>query len=346
MKVIYALLILMIAGCGSNEKKETRSPFTEVEIEPILQDSVSVRAIEVMGGNLAFAANRGWFGFYNDATGDFKVNLQEQDTLVPEFRAVASTENEFFMLSIGNPALLYKTGDSGSMELVYREDDEKIFYDSMTFWNDNEGIAIGDPTDNCLSIIITRDGGHTWNKLSCDMLPEVKEGEAAFAASNSNIAVAGNKAWIISGGMSSRIFFTGDKGTTWQVFEIPIMQGTSTAGGYSLDFYDENNGIVVGGDYTKAEINTSNIAVTDDGGKNWKLVSESKGPGYLSGVRYIPNAGGTEIVAVGPGGIFYSEDAGENWENLSSQAFHTMRFVTDSTAYAGGNNIIAKLKFR
>src|SRR5690606_37228223 len=31
MKVIYGLLILMIAGCGSNEKKETRTPFMNTQ---------------------------------------------------------------------------------------------------------------------------------------------------------------------------------------------------------------------------------------------------------------------------------------------------------------------------
>ncbi|QED37261.1 oxidoreductase [Antarcticibacterium arcticum] len=346
MKVIYYLLILVFIGCGSKEEKEERSTFSQVEIETILEDSVSVRAIEVMGNNLAFASNRGWFGFYNDATGEFKVNLQEQDTLVPEFRAVASTENDFFMLSVGNPALLYKTGDTGQMELVYREDNEKVFYDAMTFWNDNEGIAMGDPTDSCLSIIITRDGGKTWNKLNCDILPEVVEGEAAFAASNSNIAVLGNNAWILSGGMSSRIFFTADKGNTWEVFETPLKQGTSTTGGYSLDFYNNNKGIIVGGDYTQPDDNTGNIAVTEDGGKTWKLVSEGKGPGYLSSVRYVPGRGGNEIVGAGPNGISYSLDGGENWETLTTRGFHTIRFVTDSTAYAGGNNRIAKLKFK
>lgn len=346
MKVIYCLLLLVLVGCKQNVEEEVRPPFTQIEIQPILEDSVSVRAIEVMGQNLAFAANRGWYGLYNDTTGDFKVNLQEQDSIAPEFRAVASTENDFFMLSVGSPALLYKTGDTGKMELVYREDHEDAFYDAMTFWNNEEGIAMGDPTDECLSVIVTRDGGKTWNKLECDVLPAVEEGEAAFAASNSNIAVAGNNAWILSGGMRSRIFHTADKGNSWEVFDTPLLQGTATSGGYSMDFYNDKMGIIAGGDYTNVEGNSGNIAITEDGGKTWKLVSEGKGPGYISGVRYVPNANGLEIVTVGPGGIFYTEDAGENWEKLSSEALHTIRFVTDSTAYGGGNNRIVKLKFR
>ncbi len=342
----YILLILLLVSCRSNEKEKSRSTFTSVEIEIILEDSISVRAIEVMGPNLAFASNRGRYGLYNESTKEWKINLQEQDSVLPEFRAVASTEQDFFMLSAGNPALLYKTGDQGSMELVYREDDEKVFYDAITFWNDMEGIAMGDPTDNCLSVIITRDGGNTWNKLSCDLLPETAEGEAAFAASNSNISVAGDITWILSGGMKSRVFYSPDKGKNWEVFNTPLQQGKPTTGGYSLDFYDSENGIIVGGDYTDPEENTGNIAVTKDGGKNWVLVSDGVGPGYLSGVRYVPNGNGEEIVAVGPAGIFYSEDTGRNWDLLSEAAFHTIRFVSDTAAYAGGNNRIVKLKFK
>src|SRR5690606_32645238 len=96
----------------------------------------------------------------------------EYDSLELEFRAVASTSSDFFMLSIENPALLYKTGDSGAMEVVYKEEDENVFYDAMQFWNDQEGIAVGDPTQGCLSVIITRDGGKTWNKLNCGVLPD------------------------------------------------------------------------------------------------------------------------------------------------------------------------------
>ena len=39
------------------------------------------------------------------------------------------------------------------MQLVYKEQNEKVFYDAMAFWNDEEGMAIGDPVENCMSII-------------------------------------------------------------------------------------------------------------------------------------------------------------------------------------------------
>ncbi|SDR86878.1 oxidoreductase [Gramella sp. MAR_2010_147] len=355
MRKISFLLILLAFACKESSKENTAGNlennkseyFSSVETNVILEDdSLSVRAIEVIGQNLAFAGNNGMYGLYNSTQKTWKTNIQKFDTIVPEYRAIASTSNDFFMLSVASPALLFKTGDSGKMELVYKEEDEKAFYDAMVFWNDKEGVAMGDPTDECISIIITRNGGKSWSKLECENLPQAAEGEAAFAASNSNIVVKGDKTWLLTGGMKSRILFSPDKGNSWSVFETPLIQGKSTTGGYSLDFYDEQTGIIIGGDYTNAEGNKGNKAVTKDGGKTWKLVAEGKAPGYKSSVRYVPNSEGNEILATGFTGIHYSKDGGNSWEKLSDEGFYTLRFVNDTLAYAAGKGRIAKLIFR
>jgi photosystem II stability/assembly factor-like uncharacterized protein len=230
--------------------------------------------------------------------------------------------------------------------LVYQETHPKAFYDSMDFWNDQEGIAIGDPTDDCMSIIITRDGGETWTKLSCDDLPKAKEGEAAFAASDTNIAIVGDHTWVATGGKASRILYSPDKGKTWEVFDTPIIQGKETTGMYSLDFYDENNGFAIGGDYTKPNDTLNNKIRTIDGGKTWNVVANGKGPGYRSCVQYIPNSNAKELVAVGFKGIDYSNDSGGTWKHLSDEGFYTIRFLNDSVAYAAGQGRISKLIFK
>lgn len=354
MRKLSLLVLILLIACKNDSSKntvetETEKPdfFTEIETDVILEnDSLSIRAIEVIGKNLAFAANNGTYGLYNSQNNSWKTNVQKFDTLAPEYRAVASTPNDFFMLTVGNPALLYKTGNSGQMELVYKEEDEKVFYDAMAFWNEKEGLAMGDPTGNCISIIITRNGGNSWTKIDCENLPEAAEGEAAFAASNSNIAIQGDKTWILTGGKKSRILYSPDRGRSWEVFETPLLQGEATTGGYSMDFYDENRGIIIGGDYTNPEGNTGNKAVTSDGGKTWKLVGEGEDPGYKSSVRYVPNSKAQEIIATGITGIHYSKDAGETWEKLSDEGFYTLRFVNDTVAYAAGKNRVARLYFR
>jgi photosystem II stability/assembly factor-like uncharacterized protein len=346
--LLIIIVCLFISACTEKSEKLELKPFTEVKIEPILTDStLSIRAIDILDdGNLVFAANNGTYGMYQIASKSWQIAQQTYDSLKPEFRAVAHTSTDFFMLSVGSPALLYKTGDSGKMELVYKEVHPKAFYDAMTFWNDIEGIAIGDPTDDCLSIIITRDGGQTWQKISCNQLPKIKEGEAAFAASNTNIAIVGDKTWVATGGNVSRVFYSEDKGYNWTAIETPMINGLATTGIYSIDFNDEMNGVAIGGDYTNPNANEANKIITSNGGKTWQLAANNSNPGYRSCVQYVPNSDAEQMVAVGFKGIDYSSDGGVTWQHLSDASFYTIRFINDTEAFAAGKAGISKLIFK
>ncbi|MCM4163255.1 MULTISPECIES: VPS10 domain-containing protein [unclassified Arenibacter] len=339
------LAILMLSILGACSEMEEGRTFNTVKIENIYTDSLSFRAIQIMdGGNIAFAANKGAFGLLDLGFSKVRVNTQKYDSILPEFRAVAQNSTDFFMLSIGNPALLYKTGGKGNMELVYREGGEGVFYDAMTFWNEQEGIAVGDSLDGCLSIIITRDGGNTWKKIPCSSLPKSETGEGAFVASNTNIKTLGTKAWIAT--THGNVYITYDKGFTWEVIKTPITSEKPTQGIFSIDFYDENTGIVFGGDYTDPKNNKGNKAVTMDGGRTWKLIANGKLPNYRSCVQFVPNSMGKSLIAIGFEGVAYSFDSGETWKQLSNESFYTLRFMNDSIAYAAGKDRIAKLIFR
>lgn len=366
---IFALcLIIGIGSCGARKfdehlEREFKKEFTSVEIETLIKDStLNVRALEIVRDEFiapTYLTSNGEFGIllpnstYNHIDSlknrlfyNHKVTLST-DSLILNFRSMGNTCKGGFGISIGSPAILYKlNADLEKNEIVYQENHPKAFYDSMEFWNDQEGIAIGDPTDDCMSVIITRDGGNTWTKLPCDVLPKANEGEAAFAASDTNIAIVEDKTWIATGGKSSRILFSPDKGKTWQVFDTPIIQGKETTGMYSLDFYDENHGFAIGGDYTNADANQKNKIVTSDGGKTWQVVADGSGPGYRSCVQYVPNSNAKQLVALGFKGIDYSTDAGQTWKHLSDEGFYTLRFLNDSTAYAAGNGRISKLSFK
>ncbi|NDV17377.1 oxidoreductase [Muricauda sp. TY007] len=340
--ILSFLIVLVLFSCGQEPKKQ---PFKTVDVTPVFEDSVSIRAITFLDKQtLAFAGSNGIYGTVDVNSHKVRANVQVFDSIQPHFRAVGHTSSDFFMLSVESPALLYKTGDQGKMELVYTEDGEGVFYDSLTFWNDSEGIAVGDTVDGCLSIIITRDGGASWSKLPCSDLPKGIEGEGAFAASNSNIAVQGNKVWI--GTTEGRIYFSGDKGATWEIQETPIISDEPTQGIYSMDFFDEQTGFAIGGDYTQPESNKANKIKTVDGGKIWQLVADGLEPGYKSCVQFVPNSGGKDLVAVGFTGVSYSHDGGESWLQLSEASFYTLRFLNDSIAYAAGKNRIAQLMFK
>lgn len=346
MKAFFLLIItLLLLSCGG----DTRKPFTEVVIEDVFSDSLSIRAIApVDEDHVWFAANQGRIGLINQETSKL-ATIKYEDSLL-HFRSIALTSEAVFVLSIASPGVLYKIEFDGmeatNIEEVYMEEGEHVFYDAMAFWNEKEGIAMGDPTDGCLSIIITRDGGNSWNKVTCDQLPPSEEGEAAFAASNTNIAIVNNHVWIASGGKRARVFHSADKGITWEVFETPILQGKTMTGIYSIDFYDEQTGVIFGGDWEKKEFNEGNKALTRDGGKTWELLSNGEGPGYRSSVSFVPGTRGKGMVAVGSPGISYSKDQGRNWIELAQDGFYAIEFVNDSVAFASGRNRVSKLNFK
>ncbi len=347
MKKIFFLSIVALLLFSCKKSREVQD-FTSVEIDEIHNDTISCRAISIIENELWFAGSKGKYGAIDLETNQIFKGRIKKDSIFPEFRSIATTNKGTFIMSVANPALLYKISkDKKVATLVYEENNEKVFFDSMQFLNDEFGIAMGDAVENCLNVIQTNDGGKTWHKINCENLPKVEEGEAAFAASNSNLMVRGDSIFMVSGGKKARCFVSEDKGKTWNVYDTPIVQGEAMTGIFTADFYNEKIGIIAGGNYEEQESNSKNKAISHDGGKSWKLVAEGSGFGYASCVQFVPNSNGNEIVCVGGTGIHFSNNRGESWKLLDeTKDLYTIRFQNDSIAYAAGHNKIVKLTFK
>ncbi|MCL9805269.1 oxidoreductase [Flavobacterium amniphilum] len=313
-----------------------------------MSEKLSSRAVLIDDDVLWYAGNGGKVGSISLKNNEDKFSKTiERDNLKLEFRSIAQTSDHVFVLSVANPGLLYRIDKkSKEIKLVYEEKHEKVFYDSMQFLNDREGFAIGDPTEDCPSFIKTTDGGQNWQKVNCSSLPKFADGEAFFAASNTNLILRDGKMFMVSGGKKSKVYISEDKGKSWIASETPIVQGEAMTGVFCADFYDGNNGIIAGGNYQKLDQNFQNKAITSDGGKTWKLIAENTGFGYASCVQYLPGSKGKSIVEVGANGLFYSNDSGKTWKQLCKDPdFLTIRFVDTKTAIATGKNRIVKLTF-
>ena len=344
MKRISILIFtfLLITSCS---KGYIPRYIKNIKIQEFKIDSTSIRAIQAIDiETLYYVGSKGDFGFTSDGGESWSsIPITYQDSIFPHFRSLAKIDATFFALSIGNPALLYKVFKDKT-ELMYTENHEKVFYDAIQFFDDGKhGIAVGDPTEICPSIILTFDGGNSWKKISCKHLPKFDDGEAFFAASNTIIKTIGSTVWIASGGKKARILKSDDFGKTWQIYNTPIIQGNGPQGIYSIDFYDKNNGIAIGGDYSKPKENKANKAITKDGGKTWSLVADDQHPTYKSCVQYVPNTSGKEVFAVGKTGVSFSNDSGNTWTTVSKDSYFTIQFVDKNTAWLSGTEKIGKL---
>lgn len=344
-------LFVAIASCksqaDSNQTFDDSVIFKNITIDTLFQDKVSIRSLVIDETKIWYVADKNRYGYFDLATNKKTENKIVKDTLQLEFRSNAQTRDYVYVLSVSNPAMLYQISKKDlTTKLVYQENHEKVFFDSMQFWNNKEGIAMGDPVSTGLNVIITRDGGASWKKVPDILMPTTSAGEAAFAASNTNIVVKGSSAWIVSGGVKSRVFYSPNKGKSWTVYETPIVQGKSMTGIFTADFYNDKIGFITGGDYENRDQNHSNKAITVDGGKTWKLVAENMAFGYASCVQYLPNSKGKGIVTVGYSGIFYSGDGGFSWKQLATDSkLNTIRFINATTAIAAGQNKMIRLRF-
>ena len=345
-KIILTLVFgLLFWSCKSQNVNTNH--FTSVTIDTLFQDKISIRALTLDQNKVWYAADKSRFGFF-DLTLNQKKEVQIPFEKSVEFRSIAQTNKYVFIISVANPALLYRISkEDFSYKLVYQENHEKVFYDSMQFWNDKEGVAIGDPLEGSFSIITTRDGGNSWQKTPANQIPKLEEGEAAFAASNTNIVIKGKTTWIVSGGKKSRVYSSKDKGKNWTVYETPMVQGKQMTGIFTADFYDSKIGFISGGNYEVLTQNFDNKARTTNGGKTWDLVAQNQGFGYASCVQYVPHSNGKGLVSVGASGLFYSNDGGDNWKQLAiDNTLYTIRFLNDFTAIAAGKNKLIRIQFK
>ena len=266
-----------------------------------------------------------------------------------DFRDIqAFDEKTAIVISAGRPAKIFKTTNGGKNWVEkYSNDCEGVFFNSMAFWDAENGIAVGDPIDGYFTIITTIDSGETWNQLASENIPPALPGEANFAASGTCIAVQGkDRAWFGTGGSVSRVFYSIDRGRSWNVSDTPVISGNASMGIFSLTFFDEKNGIVVGGDYRNPNEKARNAAITEDGGITWTLVDEGVQPyGYRSCVAYLPNTTGRKLLAVGITGTDVSFDSGHTWANIDTVGYHSIGFASSEAAgwAVGAEGRIAKL---
>ncbi len=236
-----------------------------------------------------------------------------------EFRDVeAVSERVAYLMSAGpgDRSRIYKTLDGGaSWTLQFTGSDSAAFYDCFAFWGPSRGIAMSDAVNGRFPVILTTNG-RDWREVG-DRLPPAQAGEGAFAASGTCVATQGDEqAWIVTGAAArARVLASSDGGKSWRAYDTPVVQGSPTSGGISLDFRDPRHGILGGGDLSAPTLPSSNIARSDDGGRTWRLATGTPFTGAVYGLSYVPG-GGKRVVATGPSGAAWSPDEGDQWFGL------------------------------
>jgi photosystem II stability/assembly factor-like uncharacterized protein len=257
----------------------------------------SLRGVSAVSRQVAWAS--GTHGTYLRTVdgGRTWTPAQVHDAGTLDFRAVvAFSADEAFLMSAGpgEQSRIYHTSDAGKhWQLQFTNTNPKGFFDSMVFWDPKHGVVVGDPIPDesgalKFEVLLTEDG-QNWRAVPPAQMPAAMEGEGAFAASNTCIAIvpasADENIWFATGGKVARVFHSADRGKSWQVVETPIVHGPDSAGIFSIAFRDPTDGVIAGGDYKRPNDDGPNLAFTEDGGKTWTL-STLHPLAYFSAVAY------------------------------------------------------------
>jgi len=186
-----ALLILLATTTALSQTSRQTQPSHTTE---------DLRGVSAVSREVAWAS--GTHGTYLRTTdGHTWTPAQVPNATTLDFRAVvAFSANEAFLMSAGpgDQSRIYHTADAGQhWQLQFTNTNPKGFFDSMVFWDPTHGIVLGDPIPDEISketgklkfeLLITTDG-QTWTDIPPANLPPALEGEGAFAASNTCLAI-------------------------------------------------------------------------------------------------------------------------------------------------------------
>ncbi len=302
----------------------------------LIETDADFRGLCAVNGKVAWVSGtRGTFGRTVDGGKTWQVGVVAGAEKL-DFRDVEAFGEETAYLMAAGPgpaSRIYKTIDGGkTWDMQFQCTDKMAFLDSMAFWDKDHGIAMGDPVGGKNQLIATEDGGAHWVVLPSDQLPLSLPKEGAFAASGTCLVTqVKDRAYFVTGGaVVARVFHSGDRGKTWEVTEAPVKAGNESSGIFSIGWRNQQVGLVVGGDYRKPESSGATAAITRDGGKSWKGLSDQLP--FCSAVAW---AGG-RWVAVGTAGSFESVDDGDTWKRLDRGNYNAVHFTPDGAGWAAG----------
>lgn len=261
-----------------------------------------------------------------------------------DFRGiVAFSDSLAYVLSSGEggKSRIYKTIDGGkTWKLEFSDHRKEFFLDSLACRSEKECLALGDPINGRFLLLETTDGEH-WNPLPSEQRPAALPGEGAFAASNTCLALAGDKDIFFStGGPVARVFHSNDRGLVWTAAETPVAHGNASSGIFSIASDDNHHVIVVGGDYQETSQAGLAAAYSLDGGKTWQLAARQPG-GFRSALARID---GRRWIAVGPTGEDISDDYGVHWKATDPLPLNALAILDAKQGWAvGPDGTIARL---
>ena len=237
-------------------------------------------------------------------------------------------------IGTGTDSRIYVTSDGGrSWTLTFQNEDPNAFYDCMTFFDRQHGLALSDPVDGRFRILATDDGGRSWRVV--DGRHAAGAGRRVRLRRERPVPRLGRRrhAWFATGGgAEARVFRSDDRGETWEVSATPIRSGPS-AGIFALAFRDARHGLAVGGDFAAPDRGAGRARADRDGGRD--LAARRRRAERVP-LRRAPGSPARTRSSVGPTGSDVSFDRGRSWQRFDDGSFDTVDCADRGACWASG----------
>ncbi|MCY7355359.1 MAG: hypothetical protein LH470_09855 [Lysobacter sp.] len=361
-RILLAAAMLVLAG----------AVFAEIRIIP--QDSgvkVRLRGISAVSTNVAWASGREGTVLRTIDGGKVWQAIKVPGAGELDFRDVEGFDADTaVVLSIGpgEASRVYRTEDAGkTWKLSLQNQDPRAFFDCMAFEGTN-GWMLGDPVDGRFQIYASSDAGKNWRLQGSG--PGAAQGEAAFAASGTCIAITGSGLIAVTGGSMARAHIKVSVDKVWSATSAAGLPSAESKGYFSVAV-SASNVLLVGGDYKTETAPGIFAVVTEDGAHSLKqrliegaesrediqirtpvkqLVINSAEPitlretpsprGYRSGIACAQQP--LPCVAVGPSGVdSWSENA---WQPVSDVGYDAIDFAGNVGWLSGDAGRIARIE--
>lgn len=342
MKVAISIVFLLgTLTTGSNAQWIKQTVDTTASFRGLSVVNEKVVWASGTGGTVIRTIDRGKTWWIMTVPGAEKLDFRDIE---------AFDEHTAYVLSIGNgeSSRIYKTTDGRTWTLLFKNDDEKAFFDALACRKRDDCLALSDPVNGKFVLLGPKRGVTLSREKKIHLSsgfedyggPNADDGEAAFAASGTCLVIQGfYKTFIVTGGKNARVFqraYDGD----WTVSDPGFVKGSAGSGISSLAMFDLKNGVIVGGNYEKPDEAKDNLAFTTDGGITWKLGSGLSG--YRSAVTYLDKK---TIIAVGTNGSDITRDGGKTWRILGREDLNALQSKGRKATWAvGPKGMVVKLK--
>ncbi|QJB36800.1 oxidoreductase [Chitinophaga oryzae] len=309
-----SLLLLMLTTAYIQVSAQNTYQLHTLEAQPPLK---SIRGLSAVSDDVVWASGTGGMvGRSINGGADWEWHQVKACDSCDWRSLYAFNDRKAVVINAGEPAHVFLTEDGGqSWQRVYFNATPGIFFDAVAFYNEQEGIAIGDPLQQHFAVLRTHDGGRTWQLDTPAQSPEAATGESIFAASGTSLIGRKGLTTFVTGGTVSRIHTL--SGHQWSSRPLPLLQGQPSMGAFSVAFLDNRSGIVVGGDYRNDTLRQQNCLLTSDGGRTWTSPRTAPG-GFKSAVTWLT---AKILVATGTSGTDISVNGGKDWQKIGA-GFH------------------------